>query len=191
MELTPRQKAILNWAAVNDVDDWQTIYRLASDKSYKYYEGKNITQQASTWKRSAKVQAFYQLQRANALRLRKAAEILEKEDAKDKETKQARETEQGQNDTAKKPTKEQCNKNVNYLDRSELMQALNRAANDITDIKQRTDVLKLIADLSRMRDNDKGNDQIRRFYLPLSCQNCALYAHAGELRAAKDDAAQE
>lgn len=191
MELTPRQKAILNWAAVNDVDDWQTIYRLASDKSYKYYEGKNITQQASTWKRSAKVQAFYQLQRANALRLRKAAEILEKEDAKDKETKQARETEQGQNDTAKKPTKEQCNKNVNYLDRSELMQALNRAANDITDIKQRTDVLKLIADLSRMRDNDKGNDQIRRFYLPLSCQNCALYAHAREIRAAKDDTEQE
>ncbi len=191
MELTPRQKAILNWAAVNDVDDWQTIYRLASDKSYKYYEGKNITQQASTWKRSAKVQAFYQLQRANALRLRKAAEILEKEDAKDKETKQARETVQGQNDTAKKPTKEQCNKNVNYLDRSELMQALNRAANDITDIKQRTDVLKLIADLSRMRDNDKGNDQIRRFYLPLSCQNCALYAHAREIRAAKDDTEQE
>lgn len=189
MELTPRQKAILNWAAVNDIDDWPTIYRLASDKSYKYYEGKNITQQVSAWKHSAKVQSFFQLQRANALRLRKAAENLANEDAKGKETEQGQG--QGQNDTAKKPTKEQCNKNVNYLDRNELMQALNRAANDISDIKQRTDVLKLIADLSRMKDSDKGNDQIRRFYLPLSCQNCALYARAGELRAAKDDTAQE
>lgn len=191
MELTDRQKAILNWAALNDVDDWRKIYTLASDRPPKFYDGKNIVAQVSNWKRLAKVQTYYQEQRAKAIQLRKAAATLNPDPVPDGTKEAANIQTEGGSENAEKGAKTAKKQAINYLDRQELMMALNRSANEISDIKQRTDILKLIADLSRMKESDKGNDQIRRFYLPLSCQNCELYRHAKEITADKAPDAQE
>lgn len=57
-----------------------------------------------------------------------------------------------------------------------MMQALNRLAANAKDDKTQIDVFKIIADLQRFKDSAKINDEdIKRFYMPLKCQECALY----------------
>lgn len=65
---------------------------------------------------------------------------------------------------------------VDFSDRSQMMQALNRLAANAKDDKTQIDVFKIIADLQRFKDSAKTNDEdIKRFYMPLKCQECALY----------------
>lgn len=65
---------------------------------------------------------------------------------------------------------------VDFSDRSQMMQALNRLAANAKDDKTQIDVFKIIADLQRFKDSAKTNDEdIKRFYMPLKCQECTLY----------------
>lgn len=65
---------------------------------------------------------------------------------------------------------------VDFSDRSQMMQALNRLAANAKDDRIQIDVFKIIADLQRFKDSAKTNDDdIKRFYMPLKCQECALY----------------
>lgn len=65
---------------------------------------------------------------------------------------------------------------VDFSDRGQMMQALNRLAANAKDDKTQIDVFKIIADLQRFKDSAKINDEdIKRFYMPLKCQECALY----------------
>ena len=65
---------------------------------------------------------------------------------------------------------------VDFSDRSQMMQALNRLAANAKDDKTQIDVFKIIADLQRFKDSAKTNDDdIKRFYMPLKCQECTLY----------------
>ncbi len=182
MDLTERQKAILFWAAANDIEDWRKIYILSSDKPPKFYEGKNITVQVSRWKRTHKTASFYNecLDKLQRCKSGQTGNQSEETDKKGPEN----EGREG-NESAKNGEKTARSRAVNFLDRRTLLNELNATANRITDIKQKTDVLKIIADLSRMKDDSKGNDQIRRFYLPLTCYNCELYKHAKEITEGK------
>lgn len=179
MDLTERQKAVIFWAAANDVEDWRKIYILASDKTAKFYEGKNIIPQVSKWKHSHKIQNYYEECRARFARLvrNEAAATIEGETCRGEKEKRMEEG----NESPTEGVKTNKKRVINYLDRESLLQELNRTANNINDIKQKTDILKIIADLSRMKDNDKDTaQQIRRFYLPLSCLGCQLYLNAKE-----------
>lgn len=65
---------------------------------------------------------------------------------------------------------------VDFSDRSQMMQALNRLAANAKDDKTQIDVFKIIADLQRFKDSAKTNDKdVKRFYMPLKCQECAIY----------------
>lgn len=67
-------------------------------------------------------------------------------------------------------------KNINFTDPTEFIQYLNDQANNIQDEKTKREYLKMLADLLRFKEtgNDPGND-IQRFYMPVTCQNCMLY----------------
>lgn len=65
---------------------------------------------------------------------------------------------------------------VDFSDREEMIKALNKLAANAKDDKAQLDALKIIADLQRFKDSAKINDEdIKRFYMPLKCQECALY----------------
>lgn len=65
---------------------------------------------------------------------------------------------------------------VDFSDRIEMIRALNRLAANAKDDKAQLDALKIIADLQRFKDSAKTNDEdVKRFYMPLKCQECALY----------------
>lgn len=65
---------------------------------------------------------------------------------------------------------------VDFSDRIEMLRALNRLAANAKDDKAQLDALKIIADLQRFKDSAKTNDEdVKRFYMPLKCQDCAIY----------------
>ena len=76
-----------------------------------------------------------------------------------------------------KGTKENTqNDKTNFLDRDEFLQFLNDRANQITDDKLRNDILKMLSDNLRYKDTERDeNNEIQRFYTPITCENCSIY----------------
>ena len=78
-------------------------------------------------------------------------------------------------------TTNQANKNeevdkTNFLDRDEFLQFLNNRANQIQDDKTRNDILKMLSDNLRYKDTERDeNNEIQRFYTPVTCENCSIY----------------
>lgn len=67
-------------------------------------------------------------------------------------------------------------KNINFTNPEEFVQYLNAQANTITEERDRREYLKMLADLLRFKEGNKGGaDDIQRFYTPQNCQNCELY----------------
>lgn len=65
---------------------------------------------------------------------------------------------------------------TNFLDRDEFLQFLNSRANAITDDKLRNDILKMLSDNLRYKDTERDeNNEIQRFYTPITCENCVIY----------------
>ena len=57
--LSEREKAILIYAAQNDVKDWQLLYIISRDYSERTPPPPNVKTMASRWKNSARVRKFY------------------------------------------------------------------------------------------------------------------------------------
>ena len=76
-----------------------------------------------------------------------------------------------------KGTKENTqNDKTNFLDRDEFLQFLNSRANAIQDDKLRNDILKMLSDNLRYKDTERDeNNEIQRFYTPVTCENCSIY----------------
>ena len=193
MDLTDRQKAVLTWAAAERIENWQAIYILSSDKPVKSFEGRYLVSQVSNWKRQDKVQSFYRLQVAKfrAGEISGPAETLQNKGDFDGVKDENEEIIGEGGESPKNGLKTAKKGKIDYLDRKQLLSELNRLANNLTDIKQRTDIIKIIADLAKMKESDAKSVDIRRFYLPLSCGSCELYQAARGQREAKDAEAGE
>lgn len=65
---------------------------------------------------------------------------------------------------------------TDYRDREKFIEDLNNRINCATDEKIKTDLMKLMADLLRLKEAQPGKDnEIARYYMPLGCQACELY----------------
>ena len=64
---------------------------------------------------------------------------------------------------------------VNFLDRDQFLEYLNQKANSQTDEKLQNETLKMLSDNLRYKDGEQENNEIQRFYTPLTCQNCEIY----------------
>ena len=65
---------------------------------------------------------------------------------------------------------------VDFSQRGNLIRALSDAANNEGDNVRRAAILKQIADLQRMKqDENKDEADLIHFYLPLKCHYCELY----------------
>ena len=78
------------------------------------------------------------------------------------------------------PTKTETRKNdkkyVNLLDRDTFLEEINRGANQATEEKDKREYLKMISDNLRYKDTERDeNNEIQRFYTPLTCENCEIY----------------
>ena len=92
--------------------------------------------------------------------------------------KQTREDERRvlETETRKTEEGEPINEKTNFLDRDEFLQFLNDRANQIQDDKTRNDILKMLSDNLRYKDTERDeNNEIQRFYTPVTCENCEIY----------------
>lgn len=65
---------------------------------------------------------------------------------------------------------------VNLLDRDIFLEEINRGANQAKDEKDKREYLKMISDNLRYKDSERDeNNEIQRFYTPLTCENCEIY----------------
>jgi len=79
-------------------------------------------------------------------------------------------------ETTNRATKNEIIEKTNFLDRDEFLQFLNSRANAIQDDKLRNDILKMLSDNLRYKDTERDeNNEIQRFYTPITCENCVIY----------------
>lgn len=71
---------------------------------------------------------------------------------------------------------------VNFRDLDSFLNFCETQANLLTDEKDRQTYLKMISELMQYKNRDSTNDEIQRFYLPLSCQYCPLYQEKSKLQ---------
>ena len=77
-----------------------------------------------------------------------------------------------------------------YTDKDTLLKELSRMVSNAHNVRERNDVLKSIADITRMK-NDENKDEAKliHFYVPLTCKRCNLYV--AELEKRKEKQKQE
>lgn len=198
--LTEREKVILFAAAVQSLQEkkilWADLYFLSRDRAADSIAKASASPTSvSTWKNSAKVQNFIQKcttslnEWIDDLKQKAITDYLRNEVTNifDKDGTGGSD----QDGNGEKNGKENGNSfgggvalkfgiglanPVDFSDRGQMMQALNRLAANAKDDKTQIDVFKIIADLQRFKDSAKTNDEdVKRFYMPLKCQECTLY----------------
>jgi hypothetical protein len=72
---------------------------------------------------------------------------------------------------------------IDFSIKSNVIEALSKAANEEVDGLKRAKILSEISDLMRMdKDENKDEQELTHFYLPLSCKRCSLYCQEQEKR---------
>lgn len=196
--LTEREKIILFAAAVQSLQEkkilWADLYFLSRDRAADSIAKASASPTSvSTWKNSAKVQNFLQKCTTSLtswiddVKQRAISEYLQNEvtnifgnDATGGSDQDSKNEKNGNESSMVGGVAPKfglgLSNPVDFSDRSQMMQALNRLAANAKDDKTQIDVFKIIADLQRFKDSAKTNDEdIKRFYMPLKCQECALY----------------
>ena len=162
--LTEYEKIALHYHVITGFEDWEKLYLMS-------HPGKNLTKVSaaslisyvSKWKNSQLIKDHI-----ITLQVQKRNEETEKQNQEGK-TQTGKESEDRNGSNKKQP-------DVNFLDRDEFLKFLNDRANEVQDDKLRNDILKMLSDNQRYKDIDKAeNQEINRFYTPLTCSDCPLY----------------
>lgn len=194
--LTEREKIVLFAAAVQSLQEkkilWADLYFLSRDRAADSIAKASASPTSvSTWKNSAKVQNFLQkcttslTSWIDELKQKAITNYLQNEvtnifdndgtGGSDQDSEDEKNGNSMAGGVAPKIGVGLSNP-VDFSDRGQMMQALNKLAANAKDDKTQIDVFKIIADLQRFKDSAKTNDDdIKRFYMPLKCQECTLY----------------
>lgn len=164
---TLREVAAIRYAVAYGINSKSDIYRIAYDGSEKdLADVKSLRSVANHWWNSAKIQALLRDERAAyEARLQSV-----KDDAVTAHLQQAA-TDASSGGVA-------VGSQIDFTLPENLQRELNRLANDPkTDIKTKLDCIKALAAF-KSDEQEKESSQIQRFYTPLSCKSCKLYAFA-------------
>ena len=160
-KLSDSEKAALYFYLIENEKDWEKIYSIAiGEERFNNLTANSKQANSSRWKRSARVQFGL-------------GEIKKEFEERERKIKETAVNELGGTETTK--IKEKDIK-TDFLNRDEFLQFLNLRANQITDDKLRNDILKMLSDNLRYKESDKEQENdIQRFYTPITCQDCDIY----------------
>lgn len=163
-DLTDIEKIAIEYLAISGAKCWRTCYYMSHDKNSDPGEIHPAT--ISKWKNSKIVQDYF-----NAVRYKENERIQQE---REKAIKQDREKETGTQPESS--NKNVSSKTVDFTNRNEFIKYLNSAVNSLQDDKQKTDYLKMLSDLLRFKETETSKDnEIQRFYTPITCNKCPLY----------------
>ena len=164
--LTEQERAAIIYHVFGGCKDRRTLFGIAEGENrVKRLSDKSLKTVATNWFKSHKIQSS--IKYFQTLKQEQENEIIENY----LNSTGARETE-----TTNQPNPKKRDNGVNFLDRDEFLQFLNDKANSIQDDKLRNDILKMLSDNLRYKDTERDeNNEIQRFYTPLTCENCTIY----------------
>lgn len=160
-EISLQERAAIYYHITAHCDDWYQLYRIAKgDEALNKLNSDEVrAATVSRWKKSEAIQ--------NALKeIRCILDMEHREIA-----------EQAVEDYKNQPDDAELSE-VDFLDRDEFLQYLNRQANRIHDEKIKNDYLKMISDNLRFKDAEKvseNEDEKIKAYLPIQCGECECY----------------
>ena len=169
--ITEREKAAIYMHIFGGVNDWRLLYSIsAQEPQDKVTNSPNLQVYTSRWKNSEKIQNF--IQEVKQIQLEQAAktrtrliEEIEREKAESEQPKQ----EQRKRDT----------KVIDYSDPENRKQLYNEVIRDAADDpKTRLDAAKVFEQIQRDDKQAAKDNQIQRFYTPITCKSCPLYEKA-------------
>lgn len=161
--LTPAEKAALYYQVLENVQDWKIIYRIAiGEKHANTLKQSTIQANTSKWKESDRIRdAVDEIKRYFYFKRQE----LEKEIIDNISSGETEATKEGRK-----------NDFVNLLDRDTFLEEINKGANSAKDEKDKREYLKMISDNLRYKDTERDeNNEIQRFYTPITCENCEIY----------------
>lgn len=178
-DLTEREKACLYYAVFAGIDDFRTIWQISRDAAAADRDPRKNTSQVYSWHKSAKVQNYLEKVK------REKSRMLE--EARDQARKEIEIELISENNPESPGEKPETKSIVNFQDRGQFLQFLNKQANMISDPKLKADYLKMLSDLLRFKETETGKDnEIQRFYTPLTCNICPLYLKEKEQKQEND-----
>lgn len=163
-KLTDRERAAIYWHIFGGVDDWKALYLAALDEPYTGPE-KNLSDFASKWKRTPKIQAYIETVRESRFKILQAARQKGIEEGRAAVLDNVHtETETGARST----------KFVDYSDPANQARKLNELINTADDPGEALDALKVIMQAQKADREAAKDNKIARYYLPLQCSGCPL-----------------
>ena len=163
LEININEYAAIVFHIVENCNDWTKIYTIAKGpKSLNKAGQDSINTMVYRWK--------------NKPEIKKAIQELKQQYETKKENFKAAIIAGVETEPTNGTTKNESVEKTNFLDRDEFLQFLNDRANQITDDKLRNDILKMLSDNLRYKDTERDeNNEIQRFYTPITCENCSIY----------------
>ena len=169
-KITDLEKASLLLRHYNNEKSYKNAFLLSHPKQDP--ENTSLDSSVSRWKRSDQVQNFVlEIEQREKATIK--AEILNLQRRKESQTPKDQPGQEEEQGERRKGTF--TDDWHNFTDLNEFLSFCEMQANLLTDEKDRKDYLKMIADLMRYKDQDKGNNELQRFYVPLLCSQCPLY----------------
>lgn len=161
--LTEFERAAIIFHVFGGCKDRRTLFQIAEGENrVKRLNESSLKTTATNWYKSHKIQSG--IKYFQALKQDQENEIIQTYIAS------------GETEPTKPAKEPQQDGAVNFLDRDEFLQFLNDRANEITDDKLRNDILKMLSDNLRYKDTERDeNNEIQRFYTPITCENCPIY----------------
>ena len=161
-KITDQEKAAIYYHIFANCQDRHILYRIAAGET-KYNKltdsSKKVT--VNRWFNLPRIQEFIKL---TIYEQQRQKEILTEK------IKNSVDTEASQREPEKLDRD-----NVNFLDRDQFLEYLNKKANSQTDEKLQNETLKMLSDNLRYKEGDQENSEIQRFYVPILCENCKIY----------------
>lgn len=163
LEINLNEYAAIVFHVVENCNDWAKIYQIAKGpKAFAKMAEDSKNPLIYRWK--------------NKPEIKKAIQEIRQQYETKKEKFKVDIIAGVETETTNQDGKKKILQKTNFLDRDEFLQFLNDKANSIQDDKLRNDILKMLSDNLRYKDTERDEqNEIQRFYTPVTCENCTIY----------------